>query len=133
MQNVAPATPQVRTRTCTALEPDKDTQSVETSSPPKRGPRKSLESQSKFLVPINDDPDDLRRVNQAKRLSRTSPFAAHVHAEFARFAVFWNRAFFPRIVQASLASNDNRRKQISLCEQRLMAVCVMQHGRNYEV
>ena len=85
------------------------------------------------MAPVKQDPDEVRRVNNSKRLSRTSPYAAHVQAALARVAVFWNRALFPRIVQASLAANDKRRKQISLCEQRLMAVCLMQHGRNYEV
>lgn len=88
---------------------------------------------STFLAPTKDDPDEQRRAAAAKRLARTSPYAAHVHVAFSRLAVFWNRALFPRMLQASLSSNDKRRKQISLGEQRLMAVCVMQHGRNYEV
>jgi hypothetical protein len=103
------------------------------SGPPTRGCRTSACLVSKFLLPTRNDPDEQRRVMSAKRLGRQSPYAAHVHVAFAQLAVFWNRALFPRISRTSLVSNDKRRKQISLCEQRLMAVCVMQHGRNYEV
>jgi hypothetical protein len=118
------------------MEPESDTeaQSLKACTGPQtRGCRTAATVQSKFLLPTRTDPDELRRVKNAKRLGRQSPYATHVHAAFAQFAVFWNRALFPRISQTSLVSNDRRRKQISLCEQRLMAVCVMQHGRNYEV
>lgn len=133
MQNVSQEL-HATTRSSTAAEAQaKETQSAGTSLPPTRSSKKKPVSQSNFLVPIKYDPDELRIVNNKKRLSRTSPYAAHVHAAFAKSAVFWNRAMFPRIVQTSLASNDKRRKQISLCEQRLLAVCVMQYGKDYEV
>jgi hypothetical protein len=134
VQNIAPSHPAASDgSTVPGPDPSKDMQSADPAPQAVRGSKKARANQSKFLAPTKSDPDELKRSNNAKRLSRTSPYAPHVHAAFAQLAAFWNRALFPRIVQASLVANDKRRKQISLCEQRLMAVCVMQHGRNYEV
>lgn len=85
-----------------------------------------------FMVPTRDDPDTVSRGRRHLRLRRSSPFAAQIHAAFAAYALFWNRGLFPRVEQR-LCSTPARRKQATLPEERLLAVCLMQCGRNYEV
>lgn len=61
-----------------------------------------------------------------------SPMSPHVQAVFARHALYWNKGLFPRI-EAPGAETNGRRRQTSLAEERLLAVCIMYHGRNFEV
>lgn len=132
MQNV-PVGNDTTTPSSTGAEPAKEAQSAMVAGAAERAWKRLPACQGKFMAPLKDDPDEMRLINNAKRLSRTSPYAAHVQDAFARFAVFWNRALFPRIVKTAAGASDKRRKQISVAEQRLLAVCVMQHGRNHEV
>lgn len=88
-----------------------------------------------FCTPLRADPDikgSTTRRRQDVKGFHYSPLCPSAQAVFAQHALFWNRGMFPRI-EAQSAERPGKKRQSTLVEVRLLAVLVLQHGRNSEV